>query len=98
MTGSKDKFDSCSQPYFGRQQFLRCCGPCGRRFHCKCLNIVDEEYEIYMSTGSRTYKCSQSTRRNGCDSIWPQKPAVSASLDQDVTACDGACGQLRVVV
>nr|XP_054924500.1 uncharacterized protein LOC129383761 [Dermacentor andersoni] len=98
MTGSKAKCDSCSQPLFCRQQFIPCCGPCGRRFHRKCLGIFDEEYELYMSTGSSTYKCSQCTRRNGFDNIGLPMPAVSTPLDQDVTTCDGACGQLRVVV
>lgn len=71
MTKSKDTCPSCNEGFAGRQQFLRCCGPCGSRFHCKCINVVGQDYEFYMVTGESTYKCHSCTRRNDEEGLRP---------------------------
>ncbi|KAJ4434324.1 hypothetical protein ANN_22881 [Periplaneta americana] len=43
-------------PFF---QFLKCAGPCGLRYHLDCLNIGEAEYDIYMQSGSSTFKCNK---------------------------------------
>ncbi|KAM7282307.1 putative nuclease HARBI1 isoform X1 [Ixodes scapularis] len=54
---SKDVCGRCTAPYYGRQQFFLCAGPCKRRFHCKCINVVEEDYEYLMADGMSSYKC-----------------------------------------
>ncbi|KAG0432957.1 hypothetical protein HPB47_020364 [Ixodes persulcatus] len=63
MGGSKDVCGSCSAPFYGRQQFLPCAGPCKRRFHCKCINVVEEDYEYLMADGKSSYKCPSCAKR-----------------------------------
>ncbi|KAG0440343.1 hypothetical protein HPB47_016319, partial [Ixodes persulcatus] len=69
MTGSKDVCGSCSAQFFGRQQFLHCSGICGLRFHCKCINVAAEDYDLLMKNGTSSYKCSSCTRRKGVDNV-----------------------------
>lgn len=57
MAPSKDICTICNSAFFGRQKFLKCAGPCGLRFHLDCLNIGEAEYDIFMQSGSSTYKC-----------------------------------------
>ncbi|KAG0443503.1 hypothetical protein HPB47_014840, partial [Ixodes persulcatus] len=61
--GSKDVCGSCSAPFYGRQQYLACSGPCKRRFHCKCINVVEEDYELLMVDGRSSYKCPSCAKR-----------------------------------
>lgn len=63
MTGSKDVCGSCSAPFYGRQQFLACSGTCRRRFHCKCINVVEGDYDLLMVNGVSSYKCSTCVKR-----------------------------------
>ncbi|KAG0410404.1 hypothetical protein HPB47_012475 [Ixodes persulcatus] len=69
MTGSKDVCGSFSAQFFGRQQFLHCSGICGLRFHCKCINVAAEDYDLLMKNGTSSYKCSSCTRRKGVDNV-----------------------------
>ncbi|KAM7285627.1 PDZ domain-containing protein 8 [Ixodes scapularis] len=63
LTGSKDVCGSCSAPFYGRQQFLACSGTCRRRFHCKCINVVEGDYDLLMVNGVSSYKCSTCVKR-----------------------------------
>lgn len=49
----------CSERFYGKQQFLLCSGTCNRRFHCKCIAVGKDEYELLMQNGKRAYKCSR---------------------------------------
>ncbi|KAJ4451761.1 hypothetical protein ANN_03233 [Periplaneta americana] len=59
MAPSKDVCLVCNLPFFGRQKFLKCAGPCGLRYHLDCLNIGEAEYDIYMQSGSSIFKCKK---------------------------------------
>lgn len=78
MTGSKDVCGKCSAQFFGRQQFIVCSGPCDRRFHCKCLDIQAEEYDVLMKSGKSCFKCRDCTKR--------RNPSSTVLIDND----DGA--------
>lgn len=60
---------SCSEAFFGRQQYLRCSGPCGARFHCKCIDVVGSDYEFFVAGGWSTYESQDGTRRNGAQDV-----------------------------
>lgn len=57
---------SCSEPFVGKQQFIICSGGCKRKFHCGCIKVGLEEYNILMAIGKSTYKCNDRTRRHRC--------------------------------
>lgn len=46
-----------------RQHFLECCGDCGQRFHCKCINVTADEYDLLMASGRSKNKWKSYTRR-----------------------------------
>lgn len=47
-----------------KKQFFFCSAGYNWCFHCKCLNIGPEEYNIYMEGGKSPSKCSGFTRKN----------------------------------
>lgn len=57
MAPSKDLCGSCSQNFYGRQSFIRCCGPCSTRYHIKCVNIKEEDLTTLVVNGISIYKC-----------------------------------------
>ncbi|KAG0418835.1 hypothetical protein HPB47_004561 [Ixodes persulcatus] len=65
MATDGDVCGSCSKTFFGRQQFLHCSGICGRRFHCRCINVAPEYHDLLMKDGSSTYRCSSCTKQMG---------------------------------
>ncbi|CAN7940035.1 unnamed protein product [Ixodes hexagonus] len=69
MPYSKDVCSVCSEPFTGRMQFLQCSGSCGTRFHCKCIDVLGDDYDFIMQSGSSTYKCVSCTKRNGSDEV-----------------------------
>lgn len=56
MAGSKDKCDGCSQPFYGKQKYLRC-KECGKRWHKKCVMLPDSEVGRMM-TGVSPFICN----------------------------------------
>ncbi|CAN8007546.1 unnamed protein product, partial [Ixodes pacificus] len=87
MAKAEDVCADCSKKIFGRQQYLECCGDCGQRFHCKCINSVTaEDYDVLMASGRSKYKCKTCTRRRNSISDTPpstkevgaKEPAVPA--------------------
>lgn len=60
--GPKDACGSCSAGFHHRQKVIACC-VCSIYFHCKCVDIVNEDYDLLMEEGVSRYKCSKCTRR-----------------------------------
>lgn len=63
-----DVCGTCSIRFYTKQQLLRCSGSCNRRFHCKCIDVGQDEYDLLMQSGRSTYKCSDCIRRRGSSS------------------------------
>ncbi|KAG0442267.1 hypothetical protein HPB47_015748 [Ixodes persulcatus] len=53
MAKQKDTCVSCSAGFHHKQQQIVCC-VCLTRFHCKCVNIVNDDYDLLMQDGFRT--------------------------------------------
>lgn len=60
----KDLCGSCSNRFYANQQYLKCSAGCNRRFHCKCIDVRAEDYNVLMETGFSTYKCTSCIRRS----------------------------------
>jgi hypothetical protein len=59
MSATKDVCLLCTKEFYGKQKFLRCCGPCASRFHLSCLQFSETEYAYYTDdSGASTYKCT----------------------------------------
>lgn len=88
---------ACAVRFYGKQQFLICSAGCNRRFHCKCINVGQEEYNVYMASGKSTFKCTGCTRRRslsptnaGTSSPSGDVNTTDATLDEDaLTALAG---------
>ncbi|KAG0434354.1 hypothetical protein HPB47_019162 [Ixodes persulcatus] len=68
MAHGKDVCGSCSAP-IKRQSFIVCSGPCSRTFHCLCVGIRNEDYDLLVAKGVSTFKCSACTKRHDPESI-----------------------------
>jgi hypothetical protein len=58
MATNKDTCPVCSNPFHGRQKYIKCCGPCASRFHLNCLQFSETEYQFYTGSGVSTFKCA----------------------------------------
>ena len=47
MTASRDFCSVCNKAFYGKQQCLKFCGPCGIYFHLSCLQLSYSEYPYY---------------------------------------------------
>lgn len=104
----KEVCGACAVRFYGKQQFLICSAGCNRRFHCKCLNLGQEEYNVYMASGKSAFKCTGCTRRgslsptnSGTSAPTGNATTPSATLDEpEFTAPEGnsvPAGLLRVI-
>ncbi|KAG0444875.1 hypothetical protein HPB47_013286 [Ixodes persulcatus] len=68
MAHGKDVCGSCSAP-IKRQPFIVCSGPCSRTFHCLCVGVRNEDYDLLVAKGVSTFKCSACTKRHDPESV-----------------------------
>jgi hypothetical protein len=58
MAASKVCCKVCNKPFYGKEKYIRCCGPCVPRFHISCLKLSETEYSFFTSQGESTFKCA----------------------------------------
>jgi hypothetical protein len=84
MAASKDCCKTCNKAFYGKQKFIRCCGPCVSRFQLSCLKMSETEYSFFMSQGESSYKCAErvQTFRSSRDENTPIRGLRSASTSE----------------
>lgn len=73
----------CSQGFTSRKSKLTCCGPCGKRFHCKCLNITAVDYDLFWVNETCTYKCKSCIKRGNAAETTPVNDSITAPTASD---------------
>ncbi|KAG0442720.1 hypothetical protein HPB47_015633 [Ixodes persulcatus] len=86
MAAKKDVCPLCSDPFYWNQQYLNCCA-CLRRYHCKCINVRGDDYNLFMAEGVSSYKCHSCSKRRDPDEA--KLNATAADTPQKDAMKDG---------